>query len=112
MLQGHPVGLLGEEGGATTGTLSDGVSGGIESSEHHNPPEMLDGLDGKTYKYHYNQNYILDFTYFLSSFVAMMILLNHSSRIYFGVILYMLYLFFSFFVFCFLLPLLYDNKYN
>ncbi|XP_012347694.2 zinc finger and BTB domain-containing protein 17 isoform X4 [Apis florea] len=42
---GHPVGLLGEEGGATTGTLSDGVSG-IESSEHHNPPEMLDGLDG------------------------------------------------------------------
>ena len=51
MLQGHPVGLLGEEGGATTGTLSDGVSGGIESSEHHNPPEMLDGLDGKTYKY-------------------------------------------------------------
>lgn len=44
-LPGHPVGLLGEEGGATTGTLSDGVSG-IESSEHHNPPEMLDGLDG------------------------------------------------------------------
>ncbi|XP_043529552.1 nucleus accumbens-associated protein 1-like isoform X4 [Frieseomelitta varia] len=44
-LPGHPVGLLGEEGGATTGTLSDGVSGGIESSEHHNPPEMLDGLD-------------------------------------------------------------------
>lgn len=49
-MQGHPVGLLGEEGGATTGTLSDGVST-IESSEHHNPPEMLDGLDGKTYKY-------------------------------------------------------------
>ncbi|XP_033348834.1 protein jim lovell isoform X5 [Bombus vosnesenskii] len=44
-VQGHPVGLLGEEGGATTGTLSDGVST-IESSEHHNPPEMLDGLDG------------------------------------------------------------------
>ncbi|XP_024220361.1 transcription factor GAGA isoform X4 [Bombus impatiens] len=44
-LPGHPVGLLGEEGGATTGTLSDGVST-IESSEHHNPPEMLDGLDG------------------------------------------------------------------
>ncbi|XP_068976790.1 protein tramtrack, beta isoform isoform X7 [Bombus flavifrons] len=43
-LPGHPVGLLGEEGGATTGTLSDGVST-IESSEHHNPPEMLDGLD-------------------------------------------------------------------
>ncbi|XP_076766535.1 uncharacterized protein LOC143433178 isoform X4 [Xylocopa sonorina] len=42
-LPGHP-GLLGEEGGATTGTLSDGVSG-IESSEHQNPPEMLDGLD-------------------------------------------------------------------
>ncbi|KOX71813.1 Sex determination protein fruitless [Melipona quadrifasciata] len=47
-LCGHPVGLLGEEGGATTGTLSDGVSGGIESSEHHNPPEMLDGLDDTT----------------------------------------------------------------
>ncbi|XP_076222509.1 uncharacterized protein LOC116430295 isoform X9 [Nomia melanderi] len=44
-LPGHPVGLLAEEGGATTGALSDGVSG-IESSEHHNPPEMLDGLDG------------------------------------------------------------------
>nr|XP_031840079.1 sex determination protein fruitless isoform X6 [Nomia melanderi] len=44
-VQGHPVGLLAEEGGATTGALSDGVSG-IESSEHHNPPEMLDGLDG------------------------------------------------------------------
>ncbi|XP_043590694.1 sex determination protein fruitless isoform X5 [Bombus pyrosoma] len=46
-LPGHPVGLLGEEGGATTGTLSDGVST-IESSEHHNPPEMLDGLDDTT----------------------------------------------------------------
>ncbi|XP_031840076.1 uncharacterized protein LOC116430295 isoform X6 [Nomia melanderi] len=45
-LPGHPVGLLAEEGGATTGALSDGVSG-IESSEHHNPPEMLDGLDGE-----------------------------------------------------------------
>ncbi|XP_046142480.1 uncharacterized protein LOC123987644 [Osmia bicornis bicornis] len=45
LYSGHPVGLLGEEGGATTGTLSDGVPG-IESSEHHNPPEMLDGLDG------------------------------------------------------------------
>ncbi|XP_076171670.1 uncharacterized protein LOC143148830 isoform X7 [Ptiloglossa arizonensis] len=44
-LPGHPVGLLGDEGGATAGALSDGVSG-IESSEHHNPPEMLDGLDG------------------------------------------------------------------
>ncbi|KZC09443.1 Sex determination protein fruitless [Dufourea novaeangliae] len=45
--KGHPVGLLGEEGGATTGALSDGVPG-IESSEHHNPPEMLDGLDDTT----------------------------------------------------------------
>lgn len=44
--QGHPVGLLGEDGGPTTGALSDGVQG-IDSSEHHNPPEMLDGLDGK-----------------------------------------------------------------
>ncbi|XP_078041806.1 uncharacterized protein LOC144472486 isoform X6 [Augochlora pura] len=43
-LPGHPVGVLGEEGGATTGALSDSVSG-IEPSEHHNPPEMLDGLD-------------------------------------------------------------------
>ncbi|KYN32371.1 Sex determination protein fruitless [Trachymyrmex septentrionalis] len=44
-LPGHPVGLIGEDGGATAGALSDGVQG-IESSEHHNPPEMLDGLDG------------------------------------------------------------------
>lgn len=44
-LPGHPVGVLGEEGGATTGALSDSVSG-IEPSEHHNPPEVLDGLDG------------------------------------------------------------------
>ncbi|XP_032672063.1 nucleus accumbens-associated protein 1-like isoform X9 [Odontomachus brunneus] len=43
-LPGHPVGLIGEDGGPTTGALSDGVQG-IESSEHHNPPEMLDGLD-------------------------------------------------------------------
>ncbi|XP_025156859.1 sex determination protein fruitless isoform X9 [Harpegnathos saltator] len=42
--QGHPVGLIGEDGGPTAGALSDGVQG-IESSEHHNPPEMLDGLD-------------------------------------------------------------------
>ncbi|XP_035742357.1 protein abrupt-like isoform X5 [Vespa mandarinia] len=42
---GHTVGLLGDDGGPTAGALSDGVSG-IESSEHHNPPEMLDGLDG------------------------------------------------------------------
>ncbi|EFN81805.1 Sex determination protein fruitless [Harpegnathos saltator] len=48
---GHPVGLIGEDGGPTAGALSDGVQG-IESSEHHNPPEMLDGLDGtaRTYK--------------------------------------------------------------
>ncbi|KAI4477367.1 hypothetical protein M0804_012753 [Polistes exclamans] len=45
LLQGHTVGLLGEDGGPTAGALSDGVSG-IESSEHHNPPEILDGLDG------------------------------------------------------------------
>ncbi|XP_025156857.1 protein abrupt isoform X7 [Harpegnathos saltator] len=50
-LPGHPVGLIGEDGGPTAGALSDGVQG-IESSEHHNPPEMLDGLDGtaRTYK--------------------------------------------------------------
>ncbi|XP_070513363.1 GDNF-inducible zinc finger protein 1-like isoform X5 [Cardiocondyla obscurior] len=46
-LPGHPVGLMGEDGGTTAGALSDGVQG-IESSEHHNPPEMLDGLDGTT----------------------------------------------------------------
>ncbi|XP_043288994.1 protein bric-a-brac 1 isoform X5 [Venturia canescens] len=43
-LPGHPVGLLGDDGGPTAGALSDGVPG-IETSEHHNPPEMLDGLD-------------------------------------------------------------------
>ncbi|XP_046735077.1 transcription factor GAGA isoform X5 [Diprion similis] len=46
-LPGHPVSLLGEDGGPTTGTLSDGVPG-TEPSEHHNPHEMLDGLDGST----------------------------------------------------------------
>ncbi|XP_076682806.1 uncharacterized protein LOC143376405 isoform X8 [Andrena cerasifolii] len=46
-LPGHPGGLLGEEGGPTAGTLGDGVSG-IESSEPHNPPEMVDGLDDTT----------------------------------------------------------------
>ncbi|XP_043289005.1 broad-complex core protein isoforms 1/2/3/4/5 isoform X15 [Venturia canescens] len=46
-LPGHPVGLLGDDGGPTAGALSDGVPG-IETSEHHNPPEMLDGLDGTT----------------------------------------------------------------
>ena len=48
-MQGHPVGLLNEDGGPTTGTPNDSVQG-IESSEHHNPPEMLDGLDGKIFK--------------------------------------------------------------
>ncbi|XP_043288995.1 broad-complex core protein isoforms 1/2/3/4/5 isoform X6 [Venturia canescens] len=46
-VKGHPVGLLGDDGGPTAGALSDGVPG-IETSEHHNPPEMLDGLDGTT----------------------------------------------------------------
>ncbi|XP_033215897.1 sex determination protein fruitless isoform X7 [Belonocnema kinseyi] len=47
-LPGHPVGLLGEDGGPTTGTPNDSVQG-IESSEHHNPPEMLDGLDDSAF---------------------------------------------------------------
>ncbi|XP_046624261.1 transcription factor GAGA isoform X5 [Neodiprion virginianus] len=46
-LPGHPVSLLGEDGGPTTGTLNDGVPG-TEPSEHHNPHEILDGLDGST----------------------------------------------------------------
>ncbi|XP_051171292.1 protein tramtrack, beta isoform-like isoform X11 [Leptopilina boulardi] len=44
-LPGHPIGLLNEDGGPTTGTPNDSLPG-MESSEHHNPPEMLDGLDG------------------------------------------------------------------
>lgn len=52
-MQGHPVGLMGEDGGTTAGALSDGIQG-IESSEHHNPPEMLDGLDGKTCTFFFN----------------------------------------------------------
>ncbi|XP_051171287.1 protein tramtrack, beta isoform-like isoform X6 [Leptopilina boulardi] len=50
-LPGHPIGLLNEDGGPTTGTPNDSLPG-MESSEHHNPPEMLDGLDGTagTYK--------------------------------------------------------------
>lgn len=55
--QGHPVGLIGEDGGPTVGALSDGVQG-IESSEHHTPPEMLDGLDGKIAQYIYIHIYI------------------------------------------------------
>ncbi|XP_066590054.1 protein abrupt isoform X8 [Prorops nasuta] len=43
-LPGHTVGLL-ADGGTAAGSLSDGVPG-IESSEHQNPPETLDGLDG------------------------------------------------------------------
>ncbi|NP_001157596.1 fruitless isoform A [Nasonia vitripennis] len=43
-LPGHPVSLLSEDSGPTTGPLNDNVPS-IESSEHHNPPEMLDGLD-------------------------------------------------------------------
>ncbi|XP_012283197.1 sex determination protein fruitless isoform X2 [Orussus abietinus] len=46
-LPGHPVGLLGE-GGPMAGTLSDGAPG-TDSSEHHNPHEMLDGLDDPTF---------------------------------------------------------------
>ncbi|XP_066590053.1 protein tramtrack, beta isoform isoform X7 [Prorops nasuta] len=42
-LPGHTVGLL-ADGGTAAGSLSDGVPG-IESSEHQNPPETLDGLD-------------------------------------------------------------------
>lgn len=41
--------MLGEDGGPTTGALSDGGPG-MEPSEHHNPPEILDGLDGKIFK--------------------------------------------------------------
>ncbi|XP_046429589.1 B-cell CLL/lymphoma 6 member B protein isoform X7 [Neodiprion fabricii] len=47
-LPGHPVSLLGEDGGPTTGTLNDGVPG-TEPSEHHNPHEILDGLDDSTF---------------------------------------------------------------
>lgn len=57
--QGHPVGMLGEDGGPTAGALSDGVPG-METSEHHNPPEMLDGLDGK--------NFFLNLSYFIFIF--------------------------------------------
>ncbi|XP_043464879.1 protein tramtrack, beta isoform-like isoform X4 [Leptopilina heterotoma] len=50
-LPGHPIGLLNQDGGPTTGTQNDSLPE-TESSEHHNPPEMLDGLDGTagTYK--------------------------------------------------------------
>ncbi|XP_051171289.1 protein tramtrack, beta isoform-like isoform X8 [Leptopilina boulardi] len=47
-LPGHPIGLLNEDGGPTTGTPNDSLPG-MESSEHHNPPEMLDGLDDSTF---------------------------------------------------------------
>ncbi|XP_043464878.1 zinc finger and BTB domain-containing protein 34-like isoform X3 [Leptopilina heterotoma] len=43
-LPGHPIGLLNQDGGPTTGTQNDSLPE-TESSEHHNPPEMLDGLD-------------------------------------------------------------------
>uniref|UniRef100_A0A0C9RHX3 Fru_1 protein n=3 Tax=Fopius arisanus TaxID=64838 RepID=A0A0C9RHX3_9HYME len=44
-LPGHPIGVLAEDGGPAVGPLSDGVPG-MEPSEHHNPPETVDGLDG------------------------------------------------------------------
>ncbi|XP_011303127.1 sex determination protein fruitless isoform X5 [Fopius arisanus] len=46
-LPGHPIGVLAEDGGPAVGPLSDGVPG-MEPSEHHNPPETVDGLDGTT----------------------------------------------------------------
>ncbi|XP_043464881.1 protein tramtrack, beta isoform-like isoform X6 [Leptopilina heterotoma] len=47
-LPGHPIGLLNQDGGPTTGTQNDSLPE-TESSEHHNPPEMLDGLDDSTF---------------------------------------------------------------
>ncbi|XP_015605522.1 sex determination protein fruitless isoform X4 [Cephus cinctus] len=46
-LPGHPVGLLGDDGGPPTSVLTDVVPG-TEPSETHNPHEILDGLDGTT----------------------------------------------------------------
>lgn len=68
-MQGHPVGLMGEDGGTTAGALGDGIQG-IESSEHHNPPEMLDGLDGKIAHFFLilRPKFHLDLTYFLIFF--------------------------------------------
>ncbi|XP_014210556.1 uncharacterized protein LOC106640888, partial [Copidosoma floridanum] len=59
-LSGHPVGVMNEDsvpqsgggggggdrigGGGGLG-LNDSVAAGLDSSDHHNPPEMLDGLD-------------------------------------------------------------------
>ncbi|XP_015605555.1 protein abrupt isoform X8 [Cephus cinctus] len=43
-LPGHPVGLLGDDGGPPTSVLTDVVPG-TEPSETHNPHEILDGLD-------------------------------------------------------------------
>ncbi|XP_020288780.1 protein bric-a-brac 1 isoform X5 [Pseudomyrmex gracilis] len=40
----HPVGQMGEEGGATAGALADGIQAMESSDSHH--PELLDGHDG------------------------------------------------------------------
>ncbi|NP_001157608.1 fruitless isoform G [Nasonia vitripennis] len=58
-LPGHPVSLLSEDSGPTTGPLNDNVPS-IESSEHHNPPEMLDGLDGRNRAHPGHQNKKID----------------------------------------------------
>ncbi|XP_020288782.1 sex determination protein fruitless isoform X7 [Pseudomyrmex gracilis] len=39
----HPVGQMGEEGGATAGALADGIQAMESSDSHH--PELLDGHD-------------------------------------------------------------------
>ncbi|XP_015605541.1 zinc finger and BTB domain-containing protein 37 isoform X6 [Cephus cinctus] len=47
-LPGHPVGLLGDDGGPPTSVLTDVVPG-TEPSETHNPHEILDGLDDSSF---------------------------------------------------------------
>ncbi|XP_020288781.1 sex determination protein fruitless isoform X6 [Pseudomyrmex gracilis] len=42
----HPVGQMGEEGGATAGALADGIQAMESSDSHH--PELLDGHDGSS----------------------------------------------------------------
>lgn len=64
---------MGEDGGATTGALSDGVQG-IESSEHHNPPEMLDGLDGKIYTFNFIIKILFRFNIFPFAFHAIILM--------------------------------------
>lgn len=59
-MQAHPVGQMGEEGGATAGALADGIQAMESSDSHH--PELLDGHDGKSCTHIYQKKNKIQFS--------------------------------------------------